>query len=189
MIKKFDPEIINPIVTGFVEELLTTKGGLFPTKPFDVAVGSIEEYEDRMRVRATDKFDVGVYLASVSFYNSKADMNLHRARGAVVLFMDTEIADKIFKAAGFKVPYDEDDETMLELCGKLCHSIAEAIRDRLSAAGYISLELSAPVANKNTISDGVEFSKEQEEKQELSFYFLKHKAFVIEWTMAPLVKK
>ena len=34
----------------------------------------------------------------------------------------------------------------------------------------------------------LEFSKEQEEKQEISFYFFKHKAFVLEWSLAPLRK-
>ena len=189
MANSFDSSVINPIITDFVEQLITTKGGLVSSKPFEVATKPIVEYEGHMMVKATDKFDVAVYLAASSFYLNQADMKARKARGALVVYLDTEVADKVFKAAGFQVPYDEDDESMLALGGSLCQMIAEAIKERLAAAGYPSLEFSTPATYKNTISGGVEFSKEQTEKQELSFYFLKHKAVVVEWTMAPIPKK
>jgi hypothetical protein len=53
----------------------------------------------------------------------------------------------------------------------------------------LDFEFSTPEVYKNIISEGVEFSKDQGEKQEISFYFLKHKALVIDWTMAPIPKK
>jgi hypothetical protein len=189
MAKSFDPQIINPIITGFIEELITTKGNLASSKPFEVAAKPIVEYEDLMRVNATDKFDVAVYIAATNFYLNQADMQGHRARGAMVCYMDIEVADKIFKAVGLQVPYDEDDESMMGLCGSLCQLIADAFKDRLAAAGFPSLVVSTPAVYKNTISEGVEFSKDQDEKQEISFYFLKHKALVIDWTMAPIPKK
>jgi len=187
--KGLEPQIVNPIITGFIEELVTTKGNLVPTKPFETAPKPIDEYEGRMRVKATDKFDVSVYIAATNFYSNQGDMQAHRPRGAMILYMDTEITDKIFKAAGLEVPYDEDDESMLALCGSLCQLIADNLKDRLAAAGYASLVVSAPAVFKNTIPHGVEFSKDQNEKQEISFYFLKHKAMVIDWTMAPIPKK
>jgi len=189
MAKIFDPQIVNPILTGYIEELVTTKGGLAASQPFEVAVKTIEEYEDRMRINATDKFDVAVYVAAANFYLNKGDMQAHRSRGAMVLYMDIEVADKIFRAAGLQVPYDEDDESMMALCGSLCQLIAGALKDRLIAAGFVNLEVSAPAVYKNTISEGVEFSKDQDEKQEISFYFLKHKAMVIDWTLSPIPKK
>jgi hypothetical protein len=189
MAKIFDPQIVNPMITGIVEEMISTRGSLAPTKLFEVAVKPIEEYEGRMRVNATDKFDVSVFLASICFYLNQGEMQGHRAKGTMIFYMDTEVADKIFKAVGYQVPYDEDDESMMALCGKLCQSIADSLKERLVKAGYISLEVSAPAVYKNTIPEGVEFSKEQEEKQELSFYFLKHKALAIDWTMAPIPKK
>ena len=189
MAKSFDPQIVNPVLTGFIEELITKQGTLVPTKPFEVAAKPIEEYEERMRVNATDKFDVSVFIAQMNFYLNKADAQAHRARGTMILYMDTEVADKLFKAAGLQVPYDEDDESMMALCGSLCQLIANALKDRLAAAGFLSLEVSAPAVYKNAISEGVEYCKDQDEKHELSFYFLKHKALVIEWTMAPIPKK
>ena len=189
MSKSLDPQIANPILTKFIEELVTSKGGLVPTKTFDTAVKPIEEYEGRMRVHSTDKFDVPAYVSAANFYLNQGDMHAHRAQGAMVIYMDIEVADKIFKAAGLQVPYDEDDGSMEELCGTLCQSIANAFKERLAAAGFISLEVSTPVVYKNTILEGVEFSKDQKEKQEISFYFLKHKALVIDWTLAPIPKK
>ena len=187
--KSFEPQIVNAIITGFIEELITTKGGIVASKPLEIATKNIEDYDDRMRIKATDKFDVAVYLATSSFYLNQIDMKAHRARGALVLYMDTEVADKMFKASGFQVPYDEDDESMLALCGSLCQMITETLKERLLTAGFISLECSTPTTYKNTITEGVEFSKEQDEKQEISFFFLKHKALVIEWTLSPIPKK
>jgi hypothetical protein len=189
MAKPLDPQIVNPILTGFIEELITAKGGIAASKPFEIAARPIDEYEDRMRINATDKFDVAVYIAALNLYLNQADMQAGRARGAIVVYMDIEVADKIFKAAGLQVPYDEDDESMMELCGSLSQSIADTFKDRLADAGYAGLVVSPPSVYKNTISEGVDFSKDQKEKQEISFYFLKHKAMVIDWTLAPIPKK
>jgi len=189
MAKSFDPQIINPIITGFFEDLITTKGNLVATRPFEISPKPIDEYDNRMRVKATDKFDVAVYIASTSFYLNQVDMLAHKAKGALILYMDTEVADKVFKASGLQVPYDEDDESMMGLCGTLCLLIADSLNEKLSQAGYPSLKVSTPLVYKNNISDGVEFSKDQDEKQEISFYYLKHKAVVIEWTLSPIPKK
>jgi hypothetical protein len=189
MAKSLDPHIVNPILTRFVEELITTKGNLAVSRPCEIASKPIEEYEDRMRIIATDKFDVAVYIAAISFYLNQAEMHSNRARGAIICYMDTEVADKIFKAAGLQVPYDEDDETMMVLCGSLCQLIADALISGLAAAGYVKLLTSPPDVHKNTISDGVEFDKDQNEKQEISFHFLKHKALVIDWTLSPIPTK
>ena len=187
--KSLEPQLVNPIIAGFIEELITTKGNLPSTKPFEVVAKPIDEYEGRMRIKATDKFDVAVYIAAASLYLNKANLQAHRACGAVIIYMDIEVADKLFKAAGLQVPYDEDDESMMALCGNLCQLLVDALKDRLAASGYVSLEASPLEVHKNSIQHGVEFSKEQNEKQELSFYFLKHKALVVEWTMAPIPKK
>jgi hypothetical protein len=189
MAKPFDPQIVNPMITGFIDALITTQGNLVPSKPFEIAAKKIDAFEGRMRINATEKFDVSVYIAATNFYLNKGDLQGHRPRGAMVVYMDTEVADKIFKAAGLQVPYDEDDESMMALCGNLCQSIANAIKERLAAAGFLSLEVSTPAVYKNTIPEGIEFSKDQDEKQEISYYFLKHKALVIDWTIAPIPKK
>jgi hypothetical protein len=189
MAKNFEPSLINSILTGFVEDLLANKGNLAVFKPTEIAGKPVNEYEGRMLIKGSDKFDVAVYIAAASIYLNKGDLQGHRARGALVLYMDIEVADKIFKAAGLQVPYDEDDESMLGLCGSLCQLIANALKERLSADGYVELEFSSPEVYKNTISEGVEFCKDQNEKQEISFYFLKHKALVIDWTLAPIPKK
>lgn len=189
MVKSFDPHIINPILTGFIEELMTKNGNLVAAKPFEIVAKPIDEYEDSMLIKAFDKFDVPVYIAAMSIYLNKADMQGHRAKGALIIYMDIEVADKLFKAAGLQVPYDEDDDSMLALCGSLCQLIADALKDRLAADGYAALEFSTPGAHKNTISEGVEFSKDQKEKQEISFYFLKRKSLVVDWTLAPILKK
>jgi len=166
------------------------KGGLISSKPLEVVAKPIEEYEGHMRVNSTEKMDVVAFVGATNFYLNKTDHQARKnAKGALVIYMDIEVADKLFKAAGLQVPYDEDDESMMGLCGSLCQSIADALRDGLAAQGYNPLEVSTPDVYRNSISGGIEFSKEQEEKQELSFYFLKHKALVIDWTLSPIPKK
>ncbi len=189
MSKIFDPQVVNPIITKSINDLITAKGGLVPTKDLEIATQPIEEYEGRMRVNATEIFDVPVYIANTNFYLNKGDMQGHRARGAMVVYVDMEVADKVFKAAGLQVPYDEDDGSMEDLCGQLCQIFTQSIKDGLEAAGFISLEASTPFTFKNTISEGVEFSKDQQEKQRLSCYYLKHKALVVDWTLAPIPRK
>ena len=142
MSKIFDPQIVNPILTGFIEELITVKGNLTATKPFEIATKPIDEYEDRMLIKSVDKFDVSTYVAASGFYLNQGDMQAHRARGSVIVYINTEMADKIFKAAGLQVPYDEDDESMMALTGKLCQLIADALKDRLADNGYVSLLVS-----------------------------------------------
>lgn len=189
MSKGLDPTIVNPIIAGFVEDLITTRGGIPSTKPHEIATKPIVEYDDRMRINATDKFDVAVYIATISFYLTQDEAQAHKARGAIVLYMDTEVADKMFKVAGLQVPYDEDDESMMGLCGSICQLIADSFKDRLAQTGLPTLVLAAPLVYKNSIPEGVEFSKDQNEKQEICFYYLKHKALVVEWTMTEIPKK
>ncbi len=190
MAKIFDPNIVNPMLTGFIEELVIKQGNLPVSKPFEVATKPIDEYEGHMRVNAAEKFDVVGYVATINFYASKSDAQAARMpKGALVLYLDSEIADKIFKAAGLQVPYDEDDESMMALSGQLCQLIANALKERLAADGYVTLETSAPAVYKNTIPHGVAFSSDQTEKQEIAFYFFKHKALVIDWTMGPLSRR
>lgn len=190
MAKSLDPEIVNPLITDYIQELITMKGGLVATKPTEVVARAIEEYDGHMRINSMDKMDVVAFVAAVNFYLTKTDHQARRnAKGAMAIYMDIEVADKLFKAAGLQVPYDEDDESMMGLCGSFCQSIADKLRDGLSAQGYTALEVSTPTVFKNSITGGVEFSKEQDEKQELSFFFLKHKALVVDWTLSPIPKK
>ncbi|MBF0511450.1 MAG: hypothetical protein HQL13_03880 [Candidatus Omnitrophica bacterium] len=187
--KSFDIQIVNPIITSFIEDILVAKGSLVASKPCEIAAKPIDEYANRMIIKASDKFDVPVFIAASSLYLSAADMNAHRACGAMAVYVDIEVADKIFKAAGLQVPYDEDDDSMMALCGQFCTKIIDALKTRLAQDDYPKLEASIPVIYRNAISEGVEFSKGQNEKQEMSFYFFKHKALVIDWTLVPLVKK
>ena len=104
MEKSLDPQIVTPFLTGFIEELITSKGGLVPTQNYNVTAKPIEEYEGRMVVHATDKFDVPTYVAATNLYLNQGDMHAHRPRGVMVVYVDIEVADRIFKAAGLQVP-------------------------------------------------------------------------------------
>ena len=67
--------------------------------------------------------------------------------------------------------------------------IAEMLENRLAQDDYVDLELGSPAMFRNVSHEGVELPKDLHEKQELSFYFLKRKAIVIEWAMAAIPQK
>ena len=125
--------------------------------------------------------------AAVGLYSSKGDMQAHRPKGGHDHSIWTpRVADKLFKAAGLQVPYDEDDESMMELCGNLCESIANTLKDGLSAKGFAALEVSPPTVYKiHHLRRGLNSAKTRTRSRNFLFFFLKHKALVIEWTLAP----
>ncbi len=189
MAKIFEPTLLTSSLTEIVEKLISEKNAVLPTQPTESVLKDIMEYEGRMRVSGMDKFNSPSLIAVTNLYLNEADKQKNKAKGAVVLFMNTEIADKIFKAVGFTVPYDEDDDSMMKLCGQFAQAVVNAFKDRLSSAGYAALIASEPLVYKNNVSEGVAFSPDQVEKQEISFYYFKTKTILIEVSLAPIPKK
>ena len=189
MAKGFDPQVLTSAVIECIEEAVSKKGNLPSTEAPAVQAKEIDEYEERMRASGIDKFNVPAYIAVVNLYLNQGDLQHHKAKGAIIVYLNTEVADKIFKALGYTIPYDEDDEAMLKLCGDFAQMVATHLKGRITSSGYAELVLSPPSMYKNTVGAGVEFSPDQNESQEVIFSYLKHKAIAVEITLAPLPRK
>lgn len=187
--KNFDVQVLNTTLMGCIEEILGKMSGVSPTENPSVRTVDIIEYEGRMRVTGMEKFNAPSYVSVVNYYLNQSDLEKHRAKGAVVVFVDAENAGKLYKALGFAVPDDEDESSMLDACGELCNVLGGSFKNELSNMGFIDMSMSAPHNYKNTVMQGVEYSPDQETKQEFSFYYWKRKAIVVEVTLANIPQK
>ena len=186
MAKGFDPEILSKTFIKAAEDTFSRLSKIAPSEPPTVKTQKVVEYEGRMSVAAMEKFNGPTYISSVSFYLNEQDRDKHRAKGALVLYLEATNAEKILRAFGHPITEDEEEEETLNSCGKLCTSLAEALNQSLAAQGNPQLILSSPISDKNSLHGGVEFSADQTQKQEISFSFWRKKALAVDVTLTSL---
>ena len=88
-----------------------------------------------------------------------------------------------------KLTDEDEEEESAVACGKICTLLAEKFKERLAESGFPELFLSKPACNKNSLPEGIDFSADQKQKQEISFYFWKKKAMVVDITMADFSRR
>ena len=186
--KKIDPRILTALM-GVIEQALSRMSGIAPSEAPQTKESELIEYEGRMRAAGTEKFSEPCFISVVNYYLTPGDLQRHKARGALVLYVDFENAGKLFKALGYDVPDDEDDVSMMNVCGKFCESLAGGLKKELAGLGYADVVMSAPCNYKNSVIEGVEFCPDQKTKHEFSFFYWKHKAIVVELTLAAIPQK
>lgn len=190
MSKSFDPEILIKTFLDVAQQVFaTTSGKIVPSDDPTSKVQNIIEYQGRMSASGMDKFNAPTYVAGVSFYLSEQEMEKHRAKGAMVLYLEASNADKFFKGFGHPIADEDDEEEASAACGKICTMLAEKFRNSLSDTGLSSLVFSKPICGKNSLSEGIDFSVDQKQKQEISFYFWKKKAMVVDLVMTELSRQ
>lgn len=186
--KDFDPQVLSEAAVGAVQQAFSRSN--LPHQVPDIKAVDIVEYDGRMRAMGLERLDSPCYVSAVNFYLSKADMDRrNKPKGAMVLYMETETAGKLFKAAEIPFADDEDDASMTTACGQFAQMVADALNSELSAKGYAALVPSKPQNYKNSVMGGVEFSPDQKTKHEITFVYFKHKAIGVDLTLAPIPKK
>src|SRR5436190_1488604 len=108
-VKSLDPQVLTAVMTRSIEQLLSKMSGIASTKPPETKELEIDEYDGRMRVSGVEKFDASSYISVVNYYLSDKDLKSHKAKGAMILYIESENSSKLFKALGIKVTEDEDD--------------------------------------------------------------------------------
>ena len=186
--KNMDPQIVGAI-KGVIESVLGKMSGIVATEPSQTKECNIIEYEGRMRVGGMEKFNAPSFISVVNFYLSQGDMDRHRAKGALVVYVDSENAGKLYNSLGFSIPDDEEDVSMIAACGELSNLIAGTFKNELVTLGYQDLTISQPHNYKNSVIEGVEFSSDQKIKHEFSFFYWRRKAVVVELTLAAIPQK
>lgn len=190
MSKSIDPEIlVKTFLSGAQHAFSSTGGKVVPSDDPTHKSQNIIEYQGRMSASGMEKFNAPTYVAGVSFFLSEQDREKRRAKGAMVLYLEASNADKFFKGFGHPVADEDEEEEASAACGKICTILAEKMRDELAENGFPTLVLSKSVANKNSLPEGLDFSTDQKQKQEISFYFWKKKAMVVDLTLAELPRR
>lgn len=185
MSKSFDREVLIKMFLNVAQQAFnSTSGKVVPSDEPTNRTQNIIEYQGRMSASGMDKFNAPTYVAGVSLYLSEQDREKHKAKGAMVLYLEASNADKFFKGFGQQITDEDDEEEAAAACGQICVMLAEKLKNSLSDSGFPSLVLSKPVCNKNGLPEGVDFSSDQKQKQEISFYFWKKKAMVVDLTLA-----
>ncbi len=190
MSKGFDSDILVKTFLNVAQQAFAaTAGKVVPSDDATSKTQNIIEYQGRMSVAGMDKFNGPTYVAGISFYLNEQDRDKHRAKGAMVLYLESSNAEKFFRGFGFPVADEEEEEEASVACGKIGTMLAEKFKDKLAETGCPSLIISQPFCGKNSLSEGLDFSPDQGKKQEISFYFWKKKSMVVDITMADISRR
>lgn len=188
--KGMDPQVLMTTMMGVTEEVLGTMSGVTASQPMQTKEMDIIEYNGRMRCVGMEKFNAPSYISVVNYYLNPQDLENHKkAKGAMVLYVDYENAGKLFKNLGFSISEDEDDVSMMDACGEFCNMLGGGFKNEIGKLGYLDMTMSPPHNYKNSILEGVEFSPDQSTKYELSFFYWKRKAIVVEITLGAIPLK
>ena len=189
MAEQKDLEALATSLMSAAEEILSKMNNMIATEAPQSKIIDIVEYNGRMRANGMDKFNAPSFVSVINYYLNQGDMDKHKAKGALVLYVASENASKLYKALGSPVSEDEDDSSMMGANAKFCNLLAQNFKNELTKINYADLVMSTPHNYKNLVMHGVEYSKDQKTKIELSFFYWKQKTIVIELTLASIPRK
>ena len=177
-------ENIANILKETVDKTLRRSSGFTYTKDPEAAVKEIIEYESRMRVVGMEKFNGPCFGSYINYYRSLADKDAHKAAGALLIYAERDVSDKLLKGLGYPVKLLDEDEVLLENTGELCKDLSKSFLENVSSLGYGNLVTSDPVTFLNDAPEGVEFDYKEYQLSQANFYLWKQKAFCAEVTLS-----
>lgn len=174
------------ILAFAVAKMLKAKGDIYLSTEPVIKERKTVQFARRMRVDGLEKFGSQTVFSSVTFHLDREHMDQGRALGALVVYIPVDYIARLMWLLEYG-RIDEDDElVVMDACGTITNLIAGYFVKELSANGYIFLEMSHFESYINTAVNGVNFSPDQELKDELEFFIKGEKKIVAELTMKPL---
>ena len=149
---------------------------------------TLVEYDKKLKVAAMDKFNNPGYACGRSYYLAQKDIPLHKAVGAVAIYILEREIGAFLKAFGYSEFDDENEEQVAEKCLDFGKKITDAYKTAL-AAKYVDLIMSDAVCARNGVPKGLDFSFDQFEKYEIHFLIANKLTLVAEVTMTVLPKR
>ncbi len=149
---------------------------------------AIIQFVNRMRIDAMEKFNTTTFLSVIHYYKDNAALKNNEPIGLIIVYIERTFVPEMLRL--FKYPYidyDDDDE-VLDGIGAISNLIAGYFKKELARLGYADLEMSHFRTAINSVLDGVEYSKDQTDKFEISFEIDDKKRMVVEMLMSPLPK-
>lgn len=186
---KLDTQVLLAALKSATDQVLNGLPGIVPTSDAESKEVDIVEYYGRMRALSMNDFNASIYISVINYYLSDADKERNKPKGALLTYVDSENAGKLYKGMELGVVDDEDDASMMAGCAKLCIKMSEGVKSALTNQGFAPLVASEPQTFKNSITHGVNFSLDQKKKAQMGFFFWKRKALVVELTLASIPQK
>jgi len=177
-----EQKLVAELLKAIIQSSVIDQYGIELSEETDVVQKQMMDYEGRMRTLGLDKFNGLCYLAAVSLYKSEASQEKQDAVGGLIVYVEDEVAERVFKALGQKA--NMDDESILNAAGAIAKNMAEGLNKQLSAKGFSSLVISEPVPARNDLSNGIPFHKSQYTYYEYDLHIWKQKAVVVALTLA-----
>ncbi|MBF0522371.1 MAG: hypothetical protein HQL24_04855 [Candidatus Omnitrophica bacterium] len=185
----FDPELIKSIMTDAIANFIESKCNSKFSKPPDFSEHNIIEYASNMRVFGLEKFNSPCYVSYINFFLSTQELKNKNPIGALILFLDYQSAERLLKSLGYSQANEDEEDAFFDTVGQLCETIASQFNNEIQNLGYKELAISKPLTFKNDVPGGAPFYYEETRYYELSAYFWKQKALVLNLTLGPVSKK
>ncbi|MBF0122143.1 MAG: hypothetical protein HQL21_01890 [Candidatus Omnitrophica bacterium] len=177
---------MSMILATSVSKMLRVKGDIYLSSEPAIKERRIVQFARRMRVDGLEKFGSRTVFSSVTFHLDRELMEQGKALGALIVYIPVDYIARLMWLLEYG-RIDEDDElVVMDACGTITNLVAGYFVKELSANGYIFLEMSHFESFINTAINGVNFSSDQDVKDEIEFFIKGDKKIVAELTMKPL---
>ena len=177
---------MSVILAFSISKMLRVKGDIYLSSEPIIKERRIIQFAKRMRVDGLEKFENKTVFSSVTFHIDRDHLEQEKALGALIIYIPVEYIARLMWLLEYG-RIDEDDElVVMDACGTITNLIAGYFVKELSANGYIFLEMSHFESYINTAVNGINFSPEQDIKDEIDFLIKGDKKIVAELTMKPL---
>ncbi len=148
----------------------------------------IIQFINRMRIDAMEKFNAPTLMSAVHYYKDATAMSKDDPVGLIIVYIERIFVPEMLRLLKYPyVDYDNDDE-VLDGIGAISNLIAGYFKTELGRLGYVDLEMSHFRSAINTVSDGVEYCKNQKNKYEIAFEIDGERRMVVDMIMDPLLK-
>ena len=184
-----DLEAMAKILNDVITKKFKAQERLVLSQEPTLVKNDIVEYDKKLKVSALDKFNNPGYVAAGNYYLSEKDLAAKKTCGAVVLYILEADIGTFLKAFEYTNFDDENPEEIIPKCYEFGKVIGKEFQQALSANGYVNLCMSEPLGNRNSLPLGVDFSYDQYDKYEISYFVGKIKILVAELTMTIVPKK
>lgn len=174
------------ILAFAVTKMLKVKGDIYLSSTPVIKERKIVQFAKRMRVDGLEKFGSRTVFSSITFHIDRDRMEQDKAIGALVMYIPIDYIARLMWLLEYGRIDEDDDLIVMDACGTITNLIAGYFVKELSANGYIFLEMSHFESYINTAVNGINFSADQDVKDEVEFFIKGDKKLVAELTMQPL---
>ncbi len=190
--KKFDFQILATTMMGAVSNIFDSMcSEKFSDSP-GIKKNIIIQQTDNGRMTASGakkKYYGGCHISVINYYIDARHMEKKKTCGAVIVYIKTNCLVKLFKALGYPILDDKDEDILSDICGEFCNMIAGGFKGDLAGIGYVDMCMSAPSNYLNIVTPGVEYRRNQKEYYELTFYLWDTNAVTVDVTLSPIPLK